>query len=107
MHLEAEGRRDALAAVMAAAPGPVPVATPGRPDWMADAACREHPEVDFFPTPGKPLAPARRVCAGCLVRDECLAYALGTDVDGVWGGTSRMQRLILQGKGRKAWRKSS
>ena len=59
-----------------------------RPAWVADAACREHTEVDFFPERGEFLDEARAVCAGCLVRRDCLAYALDHGVVGVWGGTS-------------------
>jgi hypothetical protein len=31
--------------------------------WKADAACPEHPEVEFFPRKGEPAAPAKVVCA--------------------------------------------
>ena len=48
----------------------------GRARWMRDALCREHPEVDFFPDRGQSLEPARAVCGGCMVRGECLVYAL-------------------------------
>jgi hypothetical protein len=44
-----------------------------RPPWVADAACREHLEVDFFPQRGEFPDAARAVCSGCLVRRECLA----------------------------------
>jgi len=37
-----------------------------RPAWHADAACLEHPEVNFFPGRGESLAPAKAICAGCL-----------------------------------------
>jgi hypothetical protein len=47
-----------------------------RPAWMRDAACREHPEVSFYPDLGQSPEPARAVCAGCLVRDEWLTHAL-------------------------------
>lgn len=35
---------------------------------------------------------AYAVCALCKVRRECLAYALDTDAQGVWGGTSQTER---------------
>lgn len=68
-----------------------------RPSWQADAACREHPEVSFFPERGERLDPARAVCAACLVRDDCLAYALslGPQLAGVWAGTSEAERRVL------------
>jgi Transcription factor WhiB len=63
------------------------------PGWAKDAACREHPELSWFPGRGEPTDPARRVCAGCAVRLECLRYALADEtLTGVWGGTSRQQR---------------
>jgi Transcription factor WhiB len=64
----------------------------GRPAWMADALCREHPGVEFFPERGKPAAPAKSVCSSCLVRFDCLAYALEWGCVGIWGGTSDRQR---------------
>lgn len=69
-----------------------------RPAWHADAACREHPEVDWFPASGGSLAAAKAVCSACLVADECLAWALSLDedVDGVWAGTSKRERRRLR-----------
>lgn len=70
---------------------------PSRPAWHADALCREHPEVNFFPKTGEDLRPARAVCGSCAVRAECLAYAL-TDsrLEGVWAGTSGRERRRLR-----------
>jgi WhiB family redox-sensing transcriptional regulator len=64
---------------------------------MADAACREHPEVNFFPERGESTEPARAVCDGCLVRPECFVYArengeFGSKSYGVWAGLSAVQR---------------
>ena len=73
-----------------------------RPPWMADALCRERPEVEFFVDVGEDVEPAKAVCAGCLVKVECLAFALNTGVDhGVWGGTSPRARAALR-KARRA-----
>ncbi len=50
----------------------------------------------FFPPKGQPGLEAKRVCAGCPVRVECLEYALVTDQRwGVWGGTSAFERRAL------------
>ena len=56
--------------------------------------CREYlGVVDWFPERGATLEPARRICARCLVRTECLDYAMTTvQRDGVWAGTSAKQR---------------
>jgi len=63
------------------------------PAWHRDALCQEHPEIDWFPDQAGDLTPARAVCARCLVRPECLAYALESgEKHGVWGGASTQQR---------------
>jgi len=64
---------------------------------MAFASCRDtHPEV-FFPVTEEATRPARAVCAGCPVREDCLAYALANRIhDGVWGGTSERERRALR-----------
>lgn len=71
-----------------------------RPAWHRDAACKEHPEVEFFPVRGQSTRPAKALCAGCLVRQECAAYAFDHDppgrVDGVWGGLSGPDRERLR-----------
>ncbi len=71
-----------------------------RPPWQLDAACREHPDVTWFPARGESSEPARRVCARCLVRAECVEYALThVDTRGVWAGTStRTRRLARKAK---------
>ncbi len=62
---------------------------------LAGAACAR-PGVDpewFFPV-GDPGAEerARAVCAGCPVRDACLAYAMEHAVQGIWAGTTTEER---------------
>lgn len=71
---------------------------------LLNAACRNLPEADaiFFPPPGNGHARARKVCGGCLDRDECLAIALsyevpGEDRYGIWGGLSARERARLYG----------
>lgn len=64
-----------------------------RPAWMADALCREHPELSWYPDRGKDVRPVKAVCERCLVRPECLAYADGF---GIWAGTSVRQRRQLR-----------
>jgi len=40
---------------------------------------------------------AKRLCAVCPVRAECLTYALASDeVFGVWGGLTRNERLKIR-----------
>lgn len=66
-----------------------------RPACASDAV---DPEL-FFPVgPGARLqiAAAKRVCAACPVRQACLSFALHTDVDGIWGGTTHAERAELR-----------
>ena len=64
---------------------------------LASGLCAQiDPEV-FFPSTGQPGREARRVCAGCSVRAECLEWALRTDQRyGIWGGLSETQRRTLR-----------
>jgi WhiB family redox-sensing transcriptional regulator len=72
-------------------------------DWRPHAACIGMDPGIFFPVEGSPDRRARTVCASCVVRDECLAYALTLRMDaGVWGGTSAMQRRLLRRGMRRA-----
>ena len=69
-----------------------------RPRWMRNAACRGEGFDTWFPTDetGEEAAAARRVCAGCSVRAECLDYALvGRIRHGLWGGLSARERSAL------------
>ncbi|MGI9118782.1 MAG: WhiB family transcriptional regulator [Acidimicrobiales bacterium] len=69
-----------------------------RPPWMARAACRDHPEVDFFPDAprrGTPpnVAPALAVCKRCPVSYQCLEFAEENgEAGGIWGGLAARQR---------------
>jgi WhiB family redox-sensing transcriptional regulator len=64
-----------------------------RPAWMADAACRAVGLDVFF---GADTTVARAVCAGCEVREPCLAYALAARIpDGMFGGLDGRERARL------------
>jgi len=62
------------------------------------AACRSADPDVFFPisSSGKSVeqaAEATAVCACCLVRRQCLAFALRTrQAHGIWGGLTAEQR---------------
>lgn len=61
--------------------------------WRHQAACRDIDLDIFFPSPGTPNLEAKRICAQCEVRSECLEYALlRPDLCGVWGGASERER---------------
>lgn len=62
----------------------------GRGAWHRDAACREHPNVSWFPERGEPVDRQLQVCGRCLVRVECLEHALAEpERVGIWGGHSQ------------------
>jgi WhiB family transcriptional regulator, redox-sensing transcriptional regulator len=68
-----------------------------RPAWHADALCREHPEVNFFPERGEDARPARAICARCPVIAECRSHAVErNEIHGLWGGTSVRERRKLR-----------
>jgi hypothetical protein len=51
----------------------------------------------FFPEKGGSSREAKRICADCPVRIECLNYALRRDERyGVWGGMSERERRRLK-----------
>lgn len=54
----------------------------------------------FFPERGAPTQQAKAVCQGCVVKDECLDYALTNgEKFGIWGGKSeRERRRMRKGK---------
>ncbi|MEY3020100.1 MAG: hypothetical protein RLZZ272_1084 [Actinomycetota bacterium] len=71
-------------------------------DWRTRAACStEDPEL-FFPigTTGpavEQVEAAKRVCAGCVVREDCLEFALASNQEaGIWGGLTEDERRTLK-----------
>lgn len=70
------------------------------PDWRDEALCAEVGRDLFFPPKGITARPARKVCAGCGVRAECLEWALsidpGEDEHGVLGGLTAPERAVLR-----------
>ena len=67
-----------------------------RPAWHDLARCAETDPEMFFPEKGESARPAKRVCAGCEVRAECLQDALDRgERFGVWGGLSERERRTL------------
>jgi WhiB family redox-sensing transcriptional regulator len=66
--------------------------------WMADAECQYVDPELHYPDKGESTGPAKRVCSGCEVITECLAYALDhSERYGVWGGLSERERRRLKG----------
>mgnify|MGYP006286026699 FL=1 len=61
--------------------------------WHDRALCAQTDPEAFFPEKGGSTREAKRVCASCEVRAECLEYALANDERfGIWGGLSERER---------------
>ena len=65
--------------------------------WQTDALCAQTDPEAFFPEKGGSTRDAKRICAGCDVRAECLDYALQNDERfGIWGALSERERRKLK-----------
>ena len=65
--------------------------------WQERALCAQTDPEAFFPEKGGSTREAKRVCASCEVRAECLEYALASDERfGIWGGLSERERRKLK-----------
>jgi WhiB family redox-sensing transcriptional regulator len=82
---------------------PAPIPIEWSTAWRFDAACRGEDSSLFF-------APnyferreekdarerqAKAICARCIVREDCLEYALNIrETHGVWGGCNEQERRV-------------
>ncbi|GAA2086727.1 hypothetical protein GCM10009823_00610 [Brevibacterium salitolerans] len=65
--------------------------------WQDQALCAQTDPEAFFPEKGGSTREAKKVCASCEVRSECLEYALSNDERfGIWGGMSERERRRLK-----------
>ena len=65
--------------------------------WQEYANCLGVDPDLFFPERGASTKEAKEVCRGCVVRDECLEYALSNgDMFGMWGGMSERERRRIR-----------
>lgn len=70
---------------------------PDEQEWQERALCAQTDPEAFFPEKGGSTREAKRICAGCEVRSECLEYALAHDERfGIWGGLSERERRRLK-----------
>lgn len=70
-------------------------------DWERDALCREVDPDLFFPEKGEPSTQAKRICAQCPVRRQCLDKALERgERHGIWGGESERARRAMEHRAR-------
>ncbi len=65
--------------------------------WQDQANCLGVDPDLFFPERGASTREAKEVCKGCVVRGDCLEYALGNgEKFGIWGGLSERERRRLR-----------
>ena len=66
-----------------------------RPKFFDDALCSETGVDKFFPKRGQSSVArdARDVCIECPVQEQCLTFAMDTNMEhGIWGGSTATER---------------
>lgn len=70
-------------------------------DWVGAALCAQVDGDMFFPEKGGSTKEAKKICAQCEVRADCLEYALeNNERFGIWGGLSERERRRLLRRGK-------
>lgn len=65
--------------------------------WQEYANCLGVDSDLFFPERGASTREAKEVCRGCVVKDDCLEYALSNgEKFGIWGGMSERERRRIR-----------
>src|SRR5690554_5105029 len=66
-------------------------------NWQDNANCLGVDPDFFFPERGASTREAKEVCRGCVVRAQCLEYALeNSEKFGIWGGMSERERRRIR-----------
>jgi WhiB family redox-sensing transcriptional regulator len=72
--------------------------------WQVKAACRGPQAAVFFPPShferkdekAEREGRAKQICTSCVVRRECLDYAMAIrEPHGIWGGQNEIERKVL------------
>lgn len=67
--------------------------------WTDSAVCASVGGIEFFPDPGQGGFTAKKLCASCPVKAECLSEALSEPwIMGIWGGFSERRRQELRSR---------
>ncbi len=65
--------------------------------WKLRANCAGVDPDLFFPERGASTREAKSVCRGCIVREDCLEYAIcHSEKFGIWGGLSERERRRIR-----------
>ena len=74
-----------------------PAGDPEDHGWQDHANCLGVDPDLFFPERGASTREAKEVCRGCVVRNECLEFALQNgEKFGIWGGLSERERRRIR-----------
>ncbi|MGC8481581.1 MAG: WhiB family transcriptional regulator [Acidimicrobiales bacterium] len=71
-------------------------------DWRALARCGSMDSTLFFPVGVTgdaeiQIRNAKAICAGCVVREQCLEFAVRTNQEyGIWGGKDEEERRAIR-----------
>lgn len=66
-------------------------------EWHRYANCLGVDPDLFFPERGASTREAKEVCRGCVVREQCLEFALTNgEKFGIWGGLSERERRRIR-----------
>lgn len=69
----------------------------GGADWQDYGNCLGVDPDLFFPERGASTREAKAVCRACVVREDCLEYALQNgEKFGIWGGMSERERRRIR-----------
>lgn len=77
-----------------------------REDWRGQGACLTADPDLFFPISSRgvsasQVSQAKCVCARCPVQAPCLRFALSTQEQGIWGGTTEDERRQMRRRARR------
>ena len=65
-------------------------------NWRSSRACIDASTLTFFPSSRKVRLQALAYCGICLVRGECLKYALDNSIEfGIYGGKTEDERKVI------------
>ena len=70
---------------------------PEEAGWQLEANCLGVDPDLFFPERGASTKEGKAVCKGCVVREDCLEFALQNgEKFGIWGGLSERERRRIR-----------
>jgi WhiB family redox-sensing transcriptional regulator len=70
--------------------------------WRNLASCNDFDPDLFFPAgdtgpAAAQIEEAKRICNECVVKPECLSFAIESNqVNGIWGGTTENERRLVR-----------